>query len=218
MPSKLQIPASIDLNAFVSKEAHDLKSPFNRSLGFLKLVLKGMDGPISEQAQEDLTVAYQNIQYTLAMMSALVDVARLERGERAPTPDAHPVDGLLQRTISDWTRKYYKDNPVEIHVTSPNVSIVVDEIMIRQCFAYWISYINEFVQGASTIHIQVKAETDHCLFTLRSNGDKVPLPPESDLALWGAAAKGFLDLHHGEVTQLEAHEQGAVGQFKLPKA
>jgi signal transduction histidine kinase len=77
MSKELHVPSEIDLAAFVSKEAHDLKSPFNRALGFLKLVLKGMDGPISDQAKEDLTIAYLNIQYTLAMISALVDMARL---------------------------------------------------------------------------------------------------------------------------------------------
>ena len=55
MSKILQIPNEIDLAAFISKEAHDIKSPFNRALGFLKLVLEGFDGPISEQAKNDLT-------------------------------------------------------------------------------------------------------------------------------------------------------------------
>jgi len=218
MSQELQIPTEIDLAAFISKEAHDLKSPFNRALGFLKLVLKGMDGPISEQAQEDLTVAYQNTQYTLAMISALVDMARLGRSERNPTIDAHNVDTILQQTISEWTRKYYKENPVEITFSVPKIQIQADEIMIRQCFAHWISYVNEFAQEAVTIHIQAEEQPEACLFTIRSSGTKRQPPPECDLTLYGFVARGILDLHQGELRQLEKDDQGALVRFSLPKS
>ena len=163
MPKELQIPTDIDLAAFVSREAHDLKSPFNRALGFLKLVLKGMDGPISDQAQEDLNVAYQNTQYTLTMISALVDMARLNRGERSLTLASHPVDYVLQQTISEWQRKYHKENPVEITFSTPEAQIQADEIMVRQCFSNWISYVNEFVQEESvSIDILVEEHPENC--------------------------------------------------------
>ena len=114
MPHELHIPTEIDLAAFISKEAHDLKSPFNRALGFLKLVLDGFSGPIPEQVGKDLTIAYQNTLYSLMMLDALVDVARLGRGESDLTLDAHSVNFILQKTISEWKRKYHKENPVEI--------------------------------------------------------------------------------------------------------
>ncbi len=218
MPIELQIPENIDLATFISKEAHDLKSPFNRALGFLKLVLKGMDGPISEQANEDLTVAFQNTQYTLTMMSALVDLARLDRGERNPTLASHSVEFILQQTVSEWQRKYHKANPVEIMVSTPDTQIQADEIMIRQCLSNWISYVNEFVQEDATVKIEVEDQPEHCVFSIRSNGKKVQPPPQCDITLYGASAKGVLNLHKGELIHLEEHELGAYAQFSLPKA
>jgi K+-sensing histidine kinase KdpD len=218
MGQNLQIPTEVDMAAFISKEAHDLKSPFNRAMGFLKLVLKGMDGPISDQAKEDLTVAYQNTQYTLTMMAALVDISRLGRGERKPTLKAVPIDYLLQQTLTEWTRKYYKENPVELSLSAPEAQIRGDEIMLRQCLAYWISYVNEFVQEAAKIDVQVVEKPDHCIFTIHSRGEKRLQPPECDLILFGYTAKGILDLHQGELIRLEEDEQGALVQFSLPKA
>lgn len=218
MAKELQIPDDIDLTAFISKEAHDLKSPFNRALGFLKLVLKGMDGPISEQANEDLTVAYQNTQYTLTMMSALVDIARLGRGERNHTPGSHSVEYILQKTLTEWQRKYHKENPVEITITAPNIQILADEIMIRQCFSNWISYVNEFVQEDSAVSIQVEEQLEHSIFTIRSSGKKLQPPPECDLTLYGFVAKGILELHQGELICLDEDKQGARVKFSLPNA
>jgi len=217
MGQNLQIPTEVDMAAFISKEAHDLKSPFNRAMGFLKLVLKGMDGPISDQAKEDLTVAFQNTQYTLSMMNALVDISRLGRGERKPTLGPVQVDYLLQQTLSEWTRKYYKENPVELSLSAPETQIRGDEIMLRQCLAYWISYVNEFVQEEAKIDIQVEERPDTCIFTIHSYGKKRPQPPECDLTLFGYAAKGILDIHQGKLIRLEEDEQGALTQFSLPK-
>ncbi|MFN2153333.1 MAG: sensor histidine kinase [Anaerolineales bacterium] len=218
MSKELHVPSEIDLAAFVSKEAHDLKSPFNRALGFLKLVLKGMDGPISDQAKEDLTIAYLNIQYTLAMISALVDMARLGRGERQLTPESHPVDFVLQQTISEWQRKYHKENPVEINFSAPQIQIQADEIIIRQGIAQWISYVNEFVQEQARIDIQVEAQSEAILFNIESRGLKRQPPPECDLTMYGFVAQKIVELHQGELLKLLETDQGARVQFSLPKA
>jgi signal transduction histidine kinase len=218
MPNELHIPSELDLTAFISKEAHDLKSPFNRALGFLKLVLKGMDGPISDQAKEDLTIAYLNMQYTLAMINALVDMARLGRGERHLTLDSHPVDYILQQTASEWQRKYHKENPVEINFSAPPIQIQADEIMIRQGISQWISYVNEFVQEDARIDIQVEAQSEVCQFNIESRGTKRQPPPECDLTMYGFVAQKILELHQGELLRLEETEQGACVQFRLPAA
>jgi K+-sensing histidine kinase KdpD len=218
MSKELHVPSEIDLAAFVSKEAHDLKSPFNRALGFLKLVLKGMDGPISDQAKEDLTIAYLNIQYTLAMISALVDMARLGRGERQLTPESHPVDFVLQQTISEWQRKYHKENPVEINFSAPQIQIQADEIIIRQGIAQWISYVNEFVQEQARIDIQVEAQSEAILFNIESRGLKRQPPPECDLTMYGFVAQKIVELHQGKLLKLLETDQGARVQFSLPKA
>ena len=209
MSKVLQIPAEMDISAFISKEAHDLKSPFNRAMGFLKLVLKGMDGPITDQAKEDLTIAYLNAQYTLTMISALVDMSRLGRGERNLTLDLHPVDYLLQQAVSEWQRKYHKENSVGINFSTPEAQIRADEILLRQCIQNWMSYVNEFVQQEARIEIQVESQFETCVFSIESSGKKLQPPPECDLTMYGFVAQKMLELHHGERLLLEETDRGA---------
>jgi signal transduction histidine kinase len=218
MPQELQIPSEIDLTAFLSKEAHDLKSPFNRALGFIKLVLDGFDGPIPEQAEEDLTVAYKNTQYTIMMMDALVDIARLRRRENDLVLDAYPVDFILKQTISAWKRKYHKSVPGNISYYAPEVQILADEIMIRQCISHWVSYVIEFVLEPVAIDIHVVEQSETCLFTIRSNGRPRLDPPECDLTLFGFVARGILNLHQGVLILLEKDDEGALVKFSLLKA
>jgi K+-sensing histidine kinase KdpD len=234
MSGSLEIPSEIDLAEFIAREAHDLKSPFNRVMGFIKLVLKGMDGPISDQAQADLTTAYQNSLYALAMLSGLVEIARLECGERTPIPAPCQVDLLVPQLIVDWKRMFPKETPVEVRSTLPAVTLHVDEMLLRLCLSGWMSYVAEFVQGTEfrdqgteekgqapagiLVEIQVEDRGHTCQFQVRSLGQKRDRPPECDLTLYGYVAQRLVALNGGYLQQLIEDEQGALVRFSLPKS
>lgn len=216
MTTELKLPTEVDLVEFISKEAHDLKSPFNRALGFLKLVLKGMDGPISDQAREDLTVAFQNNLYAMILMSSLVEVARLSRGERTLTLGECQIDSLLQQVTVEWKRQCPREKPVEFSLSAPTMLIKADEGLMRQGLSNWISYVVEFIEGEAEVQIQAEDRDSLCLLTFRSKGKKTQ-PPTCDLTLYGYIAQGILALHHGQILQAEEDEQGALVQIALPK-
>ncbi|MBN2148774.1 MAG: HAMP domain-containing histidine kinase [Anaerolineales bacterium] len=203
---------------FVSKEAHDLKSPFNRALGFVKLVLKGMDGPISDQAREDLTVAYQNGMYALFMMSGLVEMARLVRGERVLSLAECRVDHLLGQMIADWKRQSTREKAAKVTFSAPACTVTADDALIRQCLSNWVSYVAEFTGEEAQIDIQAIEQPETCLFTIRSNGKKLQPPSECDLTIYGYIAQSILDLHGGKLLRAEEDEQGALIQLALPKS
>jgi K+-sensing histidine kinase KdpD len=218
MPIQLEIPTEIDLNAFVSQEAHDLKSPFNRIMGFIKLVLKGMDGPISDQAKEDLTTAYQNSQYALALMSGLVEMARLSRRERAISPGECIMDAQVRQVVTDWQRQSHRDHPVEITWTSPACTLQADGSSLRTCLSNWISYVAEFVQQNVAVNIQVEEHQHACLVSLRSTGQKTRPAAECDTTVYGYVASQLLALNRGELLNAEEDEQGVLVQFSLVKS
>lgn len=215
--TELHLPTEIELPAFISKEAHDLKSPFNRALGFIKLVMKGMDGPISDQAKEDLTVSYQNIQYALVLMNGLIQAARLSRGEREVSLVDCPVESTLQQMIVEWKRQYPKEKPVEINLTTPAVGVEADDAALRQCLSNWISYVAEFAPENGVVDIKVEEQPETCLFTLRSTGTRPAPPPECELTLYGYVALRLLELNGGVLRRAEEDESGALVQFTLPK-
>jgi signal transduction histidine kinase len=217
MASNLEIPNEIDLSAFISKEAHDLKSPFNRVLGFLKLVLKGMDGPIPDQAREDLTTVYQNSLYSLALMSSLVEMARLSRGERKPALTACQTDLLVQQVIVEWKRQLSKEFPVEVTSAAPTTLVQADEFLLRQCLSNWMSYVLEFIMLEGKLDVQVEEGEHDCRFTIRSTGKRNPRPPECDVTMYGYLAQRLLALNEGYLQELNEDEQGARVRFSLPK-
>ena len=218
MPTNLHIPTEIDLADFISKEAHDLKAPFNRSLGFIKLVINGMDGPLPDPAREDLVIAFQNSQHALAMMNGLVETARFSRGKKSLVLAGHQVEPLLKGAVAGWRKQSPKEKSVEVTFFAPSTVLLVDEGLIRQGFTCWIAYVAEFVQESAVVDIQVEDQPESCLFTLRSTGKKIQPPPECDLSLYGYVGLQILSLHGGALLRAEEDEQGALVQFTLPKA
>ncbi len=53
-----EFPVNFDLGAFLSRESHDLKTPFNHIIGFSRIVLKGQDGPLTDFQREDIGLGF----------------------------------------------------------------------------------------------------------------------------------------------------------------
>src|SRR6185503_13419133 len=58
--------------------SHDLRGPLNSILGFAELLLEGIEGPLNETQQADMTAIYQSAQNLLYLINTLVDLSKLE--------------------------------------------------------------------------------------------------------------------------------------------
>ena len=60
--------------------SHDLRGPLNSILGFSELLLEGIEGPLTEYQEADITAIYQSAQNLLRLINELVDVSKLDAG------------------------------------------------------------------------------------------------------------------------------------------
>ena len=222
MSENTPIPTELNLVDFIAEAAHDLKSPFNRSLGFTKMVLKGMDGPLSDQAREDLNIAYQNNQYALLLMSSLIEAARLSNPEYALYPAACSVEALLSQAAADWKKQYPKQKNAAVVVVAQDLQVRVDEVMLRRCLVYWLNYLLEFIPETAgqppEVNIQIEAlqEGPNCMLTLRSHAIQLQTPPNHEQALYGFIARRIVELHGGTLLRSGVGLQEALVQFTIP--
>lgn len=218
MPANLEIPYELDLGEFIVNMAHDLKSPFHRTIDFLKLVLKDMDGPIPDQAREDLNAVYLNCLHSMAIMIGLVEMARMERGERTATLAVCQADDLVQRVIVEWKAQLSNEFPVEVTSSISAAQVHADELLLRQCLANWMSFVLEFIHEAAKVEIRVDDSQYSYLFQVRSIGKKNPRPAECEQTIYGYLAQRLLVLNRGYLRQLVEDEQGVLVSFSLPKS
>jgi signal transduction histidine kinase len=216
--NQFQFPEELDLTAFISEEAHDLKSPFNRILGFTKMMLKGMSGPITDMQREDLTTIFQNSSQAMTMMSNLVDMARLSRGEKSFAPVESEANRLLSQVVAYWGQnKADKEVEFEIVAYAPEVPLNADEPLLRQCILNLCLYLAEYTQLPCKISLGIEEDVDGLLFSLRSKGQKNPIPVVIDLTTSAFIGQSIIKLHGGHFRKTEGDDEGGLIEFVLPK-
>ncbi len=65
---------------FISSSSHDLRSPLNPIIGFSKLLLKGMDGPLTELQRGDVEIIYEAGNKLHQMLLNVIYLSKIEAG------------------------------------------------------------------------------------------------------------------------------------------
>jgi signal transduction histidine kinase len=70
-----------DRSAFLSALSHELRTPLNAILGFTDVLLSEVDGPLTEEARDNLTIVRQSGQHLRSLIDDILDLSALESGE-----------------------------------------------------------------------------------------------------------------------------------------
>lgn len=138
---------------FLANMSHELRTPLNSIIGFSRVILKGIDGPLTEMQEQDLNTIYESGKHLLGLVNDILDQAKIEadRMEFAIAPFAlHEV----VKGVSSTAIGLLKDKPVrlyqEIEPDLPNVA--GDEFRTRQALLNLVSNAAKFTpQGTITI-------------------------------------------------------------------
>lgn len=65
---------------FMTHMSHALRTPLNSIIGFSRILLKGLDGPLTELQRADLEAIHQNGRQLLGLIDDMLELSRLELG------------------------------------------------------------------------------------------------------------------------------------------
>jgi signal transduction histidine kinase len=207
----------IDMDEFISWAAHDLKSPLNAVIGFTKVVLKGIDGPVTELQVTDLTSAHVNGQRMLTLTSNLIDMARLNNGDIKI--EINPAS--LAQVLTDATNRWKAQNPgkeleVSIDIKAPETQL--DSARMRQVVSGLLTYAGNHVAEHGKVSLRARDDDKSYIVDIESAGEKARDRFELDLAMFGFICRGLINLHGGNLELGEDTGSGFALKFTLPKA
>ncbi len=141
-----------------SRMSHDLKTPINAITGFSGVILKGIDGPITDFQREDLTSIYEAGQRLLAMIN---DMFLVRKGDAARTLihgvpyDVADLLADVARTIQPLAGEH--DHTFELRMVGDLDTMAQDASAVR-----WIllSLINHAIRQAGSSQITLSASRD----------------------------------------------------------
>lgn len=204
-----------DLNDFLDWASHDLKTPLNAVIGFTKVVIKGIDGPINETQNTDLTTAFNSGQRMLALVSQLVEIARINKGHmNLAREERNLADSLIEITERWKNQNPSKPLTTDIQITSRTFPI--DPLQLRQIINHSLTRASLRVTEG-TVSLAARDEEAGLTVNIQSQGQKAADKMEMDSAMLGFIISSLVKLHGGSMEEPRETEDGLLLNFFLPR-
>jgi signal transduction histidine kinase/putative methionine-R-sulfoxide reductase with GAF domain len=145
---------------FLANMSHELRTPLNSIIGFSRVILKGIDGPVSELQQQDLNAIYSAGQHLLNLINDILDISKIEAGkmELSFVDDVNLAD--LITSVLSTAVGLVKDKPIQLkQIISPDLpSVRADPTRLRQVILNLLSNAAKFTEQG-TILIEAGVQT-----------------------------------------------------------
>ncbi|HEY9152732.1 MAG TPA: GAF domain-containing protein [Anaerolineales bacterium] len=142
---------------FLANMSHELRTPLNSIIGFSRVILKGIDGPVSELQQQDLTAIYNSGQHLLGLINDILDLSKIEAGKMELAFDEVNITDLINGVMST-VMGLVKDKPVKLvkNIQENLPTVRADAIRVRQVLLNLLSNASKFTsEGSITVEATV---------------------------------------------------------------
>jgi signal transduction histidine kinase len=219
---------------FLVNMSHELRTPLTNIIGFSRLMLKGIDGALTEQQHTDAQIIYHNGQHLLGLINDLLDISHIEAGlMELEFRDVNLAE--LIHSVMATASALVRDKDVELHleIASDLPTIQADAARIRQVLLRLLANAAKFTeQGDITVQTQVVDR--HVLVSVSDTGLGIPpddfgrifqqfeqgslengrRPEGAGLGL--ALSKEFVEMHGGHIWVESEVGEGSTFTFSLP--
>jgi signal transduction histidine kinase len=153
---------------FLAALSHELRTPLNVILGFADVLLSEVDGPLSPEARENLTVVRQSGSHLRSLINDILDLSALETGRL----------NLQLRKTNLWTiaadvvresRLSAESKDLSIELRGEPVEAIADQLRVRQVLGNLVSNAVKFTNRGSVV-VTVGKSDDHAALSVADTG------------------------------------------------
>lgn len=237
----IQLAALEELKeGFLSRITHDLRNPLSAILGYVELILLGMQGPINDRQRESLDIVVKNGAYLAELINNILDLAKLEAGKMQMLPEAVPLAALVADVL-DLARPRALEFKVELAgPPAPcDTQVWADASALKRVLLNLVFNALKFTPpgGRVSVSWDRTAEGDD-IVAVRDTGVGIPAAklgtlfqkfsqvsenqnkarPARGTGLGLVICKEIVEAHGGRIGVESREGQGSVFSFSLPRA
>jgi signal transduction histidine kinase len=219
---------------FLANMSHELRTPLTNIIGFARLLLKGIDGPLTEQQRQDLEIIYHNSQHLLGLINDLLDLSQIEAG--LMELQFREVDlAELIRSVMSTASALVRGKKVVLReeIASDLPMVRADPARIRQVLLRLMANAAKYTDQGS-ITVRAWASDGQVMVSVSDTG--VGIPPEdlkriferfeqggtdngrraNGAGLGLSLSKEFVEMHGGRIWVESEVGKGSTFTFSLP--
>lgn len=227
-------------NKFISNISHEFRTPLNAIIGFSKVILTGIDGPINPTQEQDLNTIHSSGQTLLKMINDVLDMSKIESEnfqlEKTKTNMKSFLDTLLPEAEELIKEKVIS---IEVIVEDDLPVIDIDRNSIKQVILNLISNaVKNTDFGKIILYGRVKPishQNNEVIFSVIDTGNGIAEADQKNLfkpfaqmshleknrsagfGLGLALSKAIIELHGGKIGLLKSVPgEGSEFYFTLP--
>ena len=216
--------------------AHDLKAPLAAVQSYIKVILRGSTGPLTQKQEEWLNRSVQRIDGMLELISDIVDISRLESGSIAPELTTVSWERVLENCL-DVARGLAEPRGIElVEEIEPGLpEIFASEVRLCQLINNLVSNSVRYTPSGAKIRIKACQQEDDVLVFVEDEGSGIGpdiLPKIFDDFFKGdresregtglglSICKRIVEMHHGRIwaeSPAPGADRGTRITFTIPK-
>lgn len=171
---------------FLANMSHELRTPLNSIIGFSRVILKEIDGPINDMQRQDLTAIYNAGQHLLGLINDVLDLSKIEAGKMELAFEDNVDLGAMIKSVMSTVVGLVKDKPIKLHQEiQPDLpKLRLDPMKIRQVLLNLLSNAAKFTeQGSITVraNLQQGAHGDEVLVQVIDTGPGISKEDQAKL-------------------------------------
>jgi signal transduction histidine kinase/DNA-binding response OmpR family regulator len=161
---------------FLANMSHELRTPLNSIIGFSRVILKGIDGPLTDMQRTDLQAVYDGGQHLLGLINDILDISKIEAGRMELAFENVDLAGIIKGVMSTAIA-LVKDKPIELQQSVPTdlPTIWGDSRRIRQVLLNLVSNATKFTEEGF-IRVEAEAYPTEVIISVVDSG--IGIPPD----------------------------------------
>jgi signal transduction histidine kinase/DNA-binding response OmpR family regulator len=219
---------------FLANVSHELRTPLSAIIGFSQILLDGIDGPVTEEQQQDISQVNKSGQSLLALINQILDLSKIEAGKMDLTMERVDLPGLVNSVLESIS-PLAQEKGLRINTRfGPGLPAVeVDAGRLKQILINLLSNAVKFTErghieiiaqpSGRMVRISVKdtgigisAEAQRVIFEEFVQGDGSSTRRHGGTGLGLSIVRKLVEMHGGAITVLSEPGLGSTFTFTVP--
>jgi signal transduction histidine kinase len=161
---------------FLANMSHELRTPLNSIMGFTDVILLGLDGPLTDQMENDLKLVEKNGKHLLSLINNVLDMSKIEAGRMTLSLEKFDLRSLMDETM-DIVSPLAREKSLELRLAiqdDEDVEMLADRVRMRQVMINILGNAVKFTETGDILIVVTQPQSEMVRIAVSDTGLGIP--------------------------------------------